>query len=191
MKTSIIGVLLLLQLMIGGQALATKVKIGYFELPPHMYQGENSNAQGASVNYFNQVFKQMDYEVEWVGPLPYMRLLKMIEKGQIDALPLMQESEKEPLFQFPDAPYYSPQPVLFVKKSNPLQQVQSIDDIRGLTIGFIAGVEPSPFIKTHEKELKMEYMAQQDWLELNLMKLKRNRIDAVYGLNQVSTQGEI
>lgn len=33
-------------------------------------------------------------------------------------------------------------------------------------------------------------MAQQNWLELNLLKLMRGRIDAVHGLNQISTQSQ-
>lgn len=130
MKTYVIGVLLVLQLMLGSEVMAATVKMGYFNLPPHMYATSEGKAQGASVRYVNTVFKLMGYDVEWVGPLPYMRLLHYIEDGEIDGMPLMQESEKEPLFFFPDTPYYQPQPVFIVKKSNPLAKIGSITDIQ-------------------------------------------------------------
>ncbi|MFO6422089.1 transporter substrate-binding domain-containing protein [Motilimonas sp. KMU-193] len=179
--------LLTIFVLLGSQAMAATVKMGYFNLPPHMYSDSQGAAQGASVNFVNQIFTQMGYEVEWIGPMPYMRLLHYIEEANIDGMPLMQESEKEPLFYFPKYPYYRPQPVLIVKKSNPLTEIKSIADIKNYQVGFIAGVELSPFMKAHQDQLKIEYLSQQNWLELNLLKLKRGRIDAVYGLNQIST----
>ncbi|MCE2596404.1 transporter substrate-binding domain-containing protein [Motilimonas cestriensis] len=178
--------LLFILIISSGHSYSETVKIGYFILPPHMDVGSKGEAQGASVSYVDVIFKQMGYDVEWVGPMPYMRLMNKIEKGEIDVLPLMQESEKEPHFYFPDHPYYRPQSVFIMKKSHPLAEIRSVDDIRNLKIGFIAGVEPSPFIQAHLQELSIEYLPQQNWLELNLMKLQRSRIDAIYDLNQIS-----
>ena len=187
MKTICICIALIAAIM-QWPSYAKTLTFGYFDIPPHMYQDTEGTARGASINYVNAVFQQMGYDIKWVGPLPYGRLLRFIEDGALDGVPLMQEAEKEPLFYFPNAPYYSPQPILALKKNNPLQQISSIDDIRNFKIGFIAGVEPSPFIKAHQQQLDIIYRPQQQWLEINLLSLQHDRIDAVYGLNQVSTQ---
>ena len=54
---------------------ADTIKMGYFQHQPHQYIDDEAKPKGATIKYFEIVAKKMGYEVEWVGPLPFARMM--------------------------------------------------------------------------------------------------------------------
>jgi len=62
------------------------VRIGFFELKPHIYLEKSGEINGSAVEYWeNWLLKEMDVKVEWVGPLSYTRLIGKLKSGEIHA----------------------------------------------------------------------------------------------------------
>lgn len=74
MKISVL-VFLLLNTM---NVLAETLKVGYFEVRPHFFYNEKTKKpQGAAITYFKNAIKEMGYDIEWIGPLPFPRMIEM------------------------------------------------------------------------------------------------------------------
>ena len=105
----LIGLLIAGILQIDAQiAGAETIRMGYFEVRPHIYTSETSGLPaGAAVTFFEMVAKNMGYDVDWVGPLPHARLVSYLEKGEeIDGDPIMSMTpEREKFLFFPEIPF--------------------------------------------------------------------------------------
>lgn len=164
---------------------AEKIKMGYFNLSPHVFYDKTSQIlQGASINYFNATASAMGYEVEWSGPLPFPRLIIYLKEGKIDGSIMMNKNpERETFLFYPDPPYHMVQRILVVKKENKLDKITSINDILGYKVGFMRDAHLSPFIKDNVDKITLELIGGENWVEQNLIKLTAGRLDAVYDLN--------
>ncbi len=164
---------------------AEKIKMGYFNLIPHMfYDATSQKLQGASIDYFTAAASTMGYEVEWLGPLPFPRLIRYLKDGIVDGSLMMNKNpEREAFLLYPELPYHWVQRILVVKIENKLDKITSINDVLGYKIGFMKDAHLSPFIKDNMEKITLELIGGQDWVQQNLLKLKLGRLDAVYDLN--------
>ena len=160
------------------------IKMGYFSLPPFHYFDESiSQPKGAAIEYFNALALKMGYRVEWVGPLPLLRLSNKLENGDLDGT--IGFTKFQPLtdyLYYTDKILYFAQPSIMVKKENPLTQIDSIEDIKGYRIGSnisISGYH-TPLIDKNTDLLKLEKLRGEKWLEQNIKKLISERVDAVF-----------
>ncbi len=165
---------------------AETVRMGYFEIKPHMYlDSKTGKPAGASIRYFESIAKEMGYDVEWAEALPLPRLLQYLKEGNIDGTLVMTKNpEREEFLWYPDSPYHLMRPIFVVKKDNKLEKIESIADVKGYRVGFLLGGNLTKFIRDHTDDLKMDYIAGQIWAKSNLLKLITGRLDAVYDLNE-------
>ncbi len=166
---------------------AETITMGYFEHRPHMMTAEDGTAHGATITYFEMMAEKMGYEVEWVGPLPTGRMLKMIDDGELDghpqAIPGMSEIQDQQYFG--EQSFFQSKPVFMVRKENPLQAITTIEDVEGYRVGWVQHVRASQFVFEHQTHFKMDLIAANETMwDRNLQKLLADRVDAVHELNQ-------
>ncbi len=161
------------------------IKMGYFELPPHSFTSKYKKATGSSIDYINQIFKKMNYEVKWIGPLPIPRYTKYLEEGTIDGGAMAAGWAKKICF-LSNIPIFHSKPILAVRKDNPLKKINSIKDIMNYSIGWVTSHPYSKFIKINANFLKIERINGASWQLQHLKKLIIGRIDAVHDLNAYS-----
>ncbi len=180
-----IGIILFLFTL---QGWAENVRMGYFEIRPHMYpDGKSGKAAGASARYFEMLAKEMGYDTEWAGPLPFPRLIHYLQEGRVDgSLVIWKNPEREKFLHYPAHPYHMPYTIFVVKKDNPLEKISSIDDVKGYRVGFLQDANLTPFIKENISDLKLDLISGQDWVKNNLLKLTHGRLDAVYDINEAT-----
>lgn len=171
---------------------AETIRIGYFQLPPLQYfDKETQKPRGATFTYFNAMAAQLNYDVEWIGPLPLLRLSQMLEKGEIDGtLGFNKSPEISTFLYFLDEPLYFAYPIIVVRKDNPLTQIQTIKDIEGYNIGTTVSMSGryAPLLDNHRDKITMETLGGEIWIEQNLRKLLAGRIDAVFDRQPYSVQ---
>jgi ABC-type amino acid transport substrate-binding protein len=167
---------------------AETIKIGYFSHKPHQYLSDTSTKpRGATISYFEAVAAKMGYEVEWVGPLPFLRLLDYLKDGTLDGaavLAMANLPELQDFVYYGDKPYYAAQAIFVVRQENPLAQITSIHDVEGYRVGWLANVTPSQFVQDNLAHLRMDYLIPGDTMwEQSLKKLLLGRIDAIHELD--------
>ncbi len=164
------------------------LKMGYFMLQPHTYsEGKDAPAKGAGIEYFNNVAAEMGYKVEWVGPLPLPRLTEYLREGKIDGtvgFPKFPVFEK--FLYYPQQHVYMAQPSLGVSVKNSVAKVQSVNDIKGFRIGFVKSKSgrTTPMIDKNKAQVSMKELSGVGWMEQNLKKLDKGRLDALYDRQQ-------
>lgn len=162
------------------------IKIGYFMLPPHQYLDKNKNTdkpQGASVKYFEIAAAIMGEQVEWVGPLPLLRLSENLKTGQLDGtVGFNRTPRSEAYLYYTASPVFLAQPVLMVRQDNPITEIRTIDDIQGYRIGLIttSGGLYTPLLDRHRHAITLERLGGARWAEQNIRKLLLDRLDAVF-----------
>jgi len=165
---------------------AETVRMGYFEIKPHMYEdSKTGKPAGASIRYFESIAKEMGYEVEWTEVLPFPRLIHYLKEGTVDgSLVITRNPEREEFLYYPQRSYHPAHTIFVLRKDNKLEKIESIEDVKGYRVGFLLGANQTKFIKDHPDDLKMEYIPGQNWVKSNLLKLINGRLDAVYDLNE-------
>jgi ABC-type amino acid transport substrate-binding protein len=170
-------------------ACAESVRIGYFQHPPHQYVNKDGKPEGATITYFEQIATKMGYEVNWVGPLPLIRLLVYIKEGtQLDGTAhLVKNPEFVNYMYYGDKPYHFARSILVVKKENKLNKIKSIDNIKGYNVLYLKGHSPSKFIQENILNLKISLIIpHKSMWQKSLRMLTIGRVDAVYDLNEFS-----
>lgn len=179
-------VLLIVSLLKVGACIAGPIKMGYFLLPPYQYLNKQEDAtqpKGATVKYFGVVAALMEEQVEWVGPLPLLRLVAYLKTGQLDGTVAFYRSpEFEPFLHYAASPVLLAQPILLVRQDNPITEIQSIEDIRGYRIGHVvtAGGRYTPILDKYPDAITLDGLGGNRWAENNIWKLLAGRLDAVF-----------
>ena len=169
-----------------GICIAAPIKMGYFLLPPHQYlneQGDAAQPQGAAIAYFEAAAASIGEQVEWVGPLPLLRLAEHLKTGHLDgAVGFNRSPASEAYLYYAASPVFLAQPVLLVRQDNPITDIQSIDDIQGYRIGLIvtSGGLYTPLLDMHREAISVEGLGGDQWAEQNIRKLLAGRLDAVF-----------
>ncbi len=168
------------------------ITMGFFNLSPHTFVEPGSDTpMGAGIDYFNAHAELMGYSVEWVGPLAFPRLISDLEAGAVDgAVFLSRSPDREEFLHYADRPFVTLNAVLAVNQNHPLQEVTSPEDIRGMTVGFLADSAMGPFMTDNADIVTFDNIAGQNWMEQNIRKLVNERLDAVFDRNSFSIQYE-
>jgi hypothetical protein len=167
---------------------ADPIRMGYFNLAPHHYCDSNdSEPTGAGIKYFEILASNTDDTVEWVGPIPLLRLFKKIELGEIDGtIGLPKFPKLIRVLDYTTIPMFFAKPILVILKNNPLQTITSANDIEGWRIGIISSITGiyTPFIDNNRDMFTLDAICGNKWVELNIKKLLGGRIETIFDRNQ-------
>ena len=160
-----------------------QITVGVFLHPPYVERAtQTGEVYGAGIEYMNAILAEMGYSARFVLQ-PFSRVIASVMHGDVDAsFELIKTPERQTFAYFPDIPAVRLTHVLIVNADSKLLQIQTVDDLKGLTIGYIHGSTIPDFLKV-ENVFEFENISGEDWVKQNLLKLRSRRIDAVLDLN--------
>ena len=175
------GIAMFAPLFVGGVVQAQEVlRIGYFDLPPHVDKVEDGIPKGAAISYFEEfIAPHLGILVDWdTAATPPTRLMQQLRNGEKDAMIFLGKTEERTGYlHYPD-PYLIIPETLAFKKGHPIDRVTMVSDLHGLTVGFLVGGRiPDPL---RDDRIRYDLIAGKRLFERNVEKLLLGRIDAVY-----------
>lgn len=143
------------------------------DYPPFSIVDENDKAKGFAVELMRAALKAMGCEVTFrTGPWAEVR--GWLERGEIDALPLVGRTpEREALFDF-TVPYMSLHGVIVVRANE--TGIDNLDDLRGRKVAVMKGDNFEEFLR---REVPGIDIIATLTFEIALMELFKGRCDAV------------
>ena len=182
--TLVIGIMLFAAWSVNG---AERITMGYFPHKPHQFLPDGATKpRGAMIAYFEMMAEKMGCEVEWIGPLPFTRLLDYLREGKIDgAVNVAVFPEIQQIVMYGDKPIHFSQSVLVVRKENPLTKITAGQDVEGYRIAWLTNVSVLPFMQDNLSHFQMDYVPQSETVwQQQVKKLLLGRVDALYELNE-------
>jgi len=158
-----------------------KVNMLFFDNPPHIYIDEEGNPAGAVYNFIEEgIAPEMDIKFNWVRESTSIpRQMEDIQNKRDTVIALLTYSEERAkLMLFSETPFYSEPPVLAVSRSNPIEAITSVEDLRGMTVGYAIGGYLTPFMR--DDSIVFDLLSNSNYHRVNLKRLNLGRIDAVY-----------
>jgi ABC-type amino acid transport substrate-binding protein len=156
------------------------LKIGYFDIPPHVTKAVDGKPQGAAISYFEEfIAPRFGFPFEWNSEVTApTRLMSQLGSGEIDAMIFLgRTKDREAIFHYPD-PYLVIPEALVLKRDHPIDAIAEPSDLHGLTLGFLVGGRiPEPL---QEDRIRFDLIAGKRLMERNVEKLMLGRIDAIY-----------
>ena len=181
---------LLLCLFVMGNVGAETLRIGVFlHSPVVMQKYPGGEPFGPGIEYAKSVARVLGYEPK-IELLPLSRIFPTLQNGDLDmSLELGITEKRKAYIIYPDKPCFVTHPSLTVRAESPLASIGSIDDVRGLRIGYLLGAYPGSFF-AGATGVTFEYVAGDTWIAQNVGKLLSNRIDAILDQNEFSCLAE-
>ncbi len=169
-------------------AVQPRLQIGFFNLPPHAYLQSGANEpQGAAVSYFNDVANLMGYEIDWIGPYPFPRLILDLQLGNVDgSIFIAKQPEREEFLYYSKLPVNEITSIIAVMNDNPLSAINHAEDLNDLRIGTPSDVILGDFMSQLSDRVIFSNLSGRTWFEQQLQRLVSGRIDAIYGRNNHS-----
>jgi polar amino acid transport system substrate-binding protein len=156
------------------------LRMGYFDLPPHVDRVEGGIPKGAAISYFEEfIAPHLGVSVVWdTVATPPTRLMDQLRNGEKDAMVFLGRTEERTGYlHYPD-PYLIIPETLAFKAGHPIDRVTNVSELHGLTVGFLVGGRiPDPL---RDDEIKFDLIAGKRLFERNVEKLMLGRIDAIY-----------
>jgi polar amino acid transport system substrate-binding protein len=138
---------------------------------PYVYV-ESGQAKGIDYDVTVEVFKRLGVEVDWQF-LPWKRCLAMIDQGLADGiLDIFYTEQRANQLLYPNEPLSDVEFVLFYANTRP-HPVNSLQDLRGLTVGTSPGYSYAPAFSDSPFFTREPAPTH----EANFGKLQRGRID--------------
>ncbi|MBN2535453.1 MAG: transporter substrate-binding domain-containing protein [Spirochaetales bacterium] len=188
MKRIIILIFLLFTL---NSVFSETIRIGYYQFEPYIiFQGKDKSPGGPIGEYWQSyLIPGMKVTVEWIGPLPLLRLLKYFEEGKLDAILLFpRENELEKKYLYPRTPFMTGRPGISLRKDNALDEISGKESLYNLKISYIKGGFLPSFLQS--ASIQIDYTTKEKYLAVNLEKLINKRVDAVFNLDIVTNRYE-
>ena len=160
-----------------------EIKITYFNNSPFIiYDEEERKVTGGALFEFleQHMGPEMGVTFKWGrSPSPIPKQLESIENGSADAIALLAHThERQKKYAFTAIPFFMPSPAIAVLMSNKLEQVDNVEDILSLKIGYARDSYLSPFMRDERINLKL--ITSSNPHEQNIHKLMLGSVDAVY-----------
>ncbi len=166
---------------------ATDVKVGVFIHAPLVQQVTNTSPPtGPTIDYITAMIREMGFSPV-ISVLPYQRVMSGLKSGEIDmTLEIGKLAERETFLYFSDKPVHHMKPSLTFLASNELTTIHSIDDLRGMKIGYLVSAFKANFFDNAPSDIIFDLINSDTWVRQNLEKLLAGRIDAAFDQNAVS-----
>jgi len=156
------------------------LRIGYFDLPPHVTRVEGGIPKGAAISYFEEfIAPHLGVSIVWdTAATPPTRLMDQLRNGEKDAMVFLGKTkERTGYLHYPD-PYLIIPETLALMAAHPIDRVTNVSELHGLTVGFLVGGRiPDPL---RDDEITFDLIAGKRLLERSVEKLILGRIDAIY-----------
>ncbi len=122
------------------QALSSEpLQLVTLDYPPYEYS-ENGEIKGLAVNVIREVFRRLDYKIEIIS-LPWARSLKLVERGQADAIfTAYRTPEREQFLDYSNEVLMPQEVSLFTRKSFPVHQSSELLSLGKYHFGARIGV---------------------------------------------------
>jgi polar amino acid transport system substrate-binding protein len=165
---------------------AENVSVGVFIHYPNVYQSpDTKEIKGAGVDYITTVLNNMGYTPVFTV-LPFARLISALQTSDIDlSFELIKTPEREQFLYYPEKPALTFKPTLTVLSNNRLEAITSINDLKGMKIGYLLNSAIPKFLDAPDM-VTFENLGGEDWVQKNLEKLFAGRIDAALDQNPYS-----
>lgn len=156
------------------------LRIGYFDIPPHVVGVEDGRPKGAAISYFEErIAPHFAVPFEWNSEVTApTRLMRQLGSGEIDAMIFLGKTEERTrVFHYPDPFLVTPETLVF-RVDHPIRAITRPEDLHGLTLGFLVGGRiPEPL---RDDRIRYDLIAGKRLMERNVEKLLLGRIDAIY-----------
>lgn len=156
------------------------LRVGYFDLTPHVVQVEGKEPSGAAVGYFEEfIAPVLGIEIIWDKEVtPPTRLMDQLRTGEKDAMIFLGwTKDRTAYLHYPD-PYLTLPEVMVFRADHPIGQVVTVEDLHGLRVGFLVGGRIPEALQ--DPRITYDLIAGKRLFERNLEKLLLGRIDAIY-----------
>ena len=156
------------------------LRMGYFDIPPHVVNVEGGAPAGAAISYFKEyIAPHLGIAVDWdSAATPPTRLMDQLRNGGKDAMIFLGKTiERTEYLHYPD-PYLIVPETLAFRKDSPVDNITAVGDLHGLTVGFLVGGRIPEALR--DDKIKYDLLAGKRLFERNVEKLLLGRVDAVY-----------
>jgi polar amino acid transport system substrate-binding protein len=156
------------------------LRVGYFDLPPHVIGVEGQHPKGAAIGYFEEyIAPHLGVEIVWDPVVtPPTRLMKQLETGEKDAMIFLGWTKERTAYLHYPRPYLILSETMAFRAEHPLKRVTAVDDLQGLRVGFLVGGRIPDALR--DERITYDLIAGKQLFERNLAKLLHGRIDAIY-----------
>lgn len=190
-----LGLMLLLFTLAYAQA--ETLRVGYFDLPPHVSANTETTTDSeitantetnsnAALQYFDQIAAEMGVEVSYQA-YPLSRLLQMLDEGKLDAaLFLARNPEREKRFVYPQIPLITTQSIFVVSQLSRFHKASDITREHSLTIGVWKGGYYSPTLSNSDN--KLIRLSGNNVALRGLESVIRGRFDAFYSPDKYAVE---
>lgn len=153
------------------------LKIALYDMPPHVIADEKTlQPSGVAVQFLEQKLEiHKHFQVQW-RIAPFARFLADLESGNADmGLLLAKTPERQKRLRFSDAPVFTTDAAVILRKEFPFTGLESLD-------GKILGHTQNSVVPYYFKDsgVRFDSLSGEDVVERNLLRLKLQRIDGVY-----------
>ena len=156
------------------------LRVVCFEYPPNLVADRLGAVPGSPKGAIARVWE--DYiapkagvKIQWIGPVPFSRAMKMLEDGQADAIQhLSRTSEREAKFIFSRKPIMWGRSGILVLKSEPLNAVTDVSQLEEKKIVIIGNGYIPPFMVKNRNRLLIEEV-YGDKAGVSVMRMVVNR----------------
>lgn len=171
-------------------AQAERLRVGYFDLPPHTDLALPGGKQGLALQYFQRISAQMGVEEVSLTGYPLARLLYMLQEERLDmALFLGKTPEREALLSYAREPLLVATPVVAVTRLQPLRQIRTVEDLLPLRLGVWQSGYRSPMLR--DPRLQITTVSSEHVVAQSLRMLLAGRIDGFYFPDLLAVRYEV
>jgi len=156
------------------------LRIGYFDIPPHVVEMEGGKPKGAAISYFEEYLSpHLGLPVEWDSEITApTRLMNQLKNGEKDAMIFLGKTAERTEYLYYPEPYLIIPETLAFRSDYRINQITDVGELHGLTIGFLVGGRIPGALR--DDKIKYDLIAGKRLFERNVEKLLLGRIDAVY-----------
>ncbi|UGQ46890.1 substrate-binding periplasmic protein [Massilia endophytica] len=166
-------------------AQAAPLRVGGFVVAPIVSGRPGLPLEGALREFMEQHVASQGVALQWMPPASLQRSLESLRNGSLDIVLLLSGShERGPGIGTFSWSYLHTQPHLAVRRDSPRMAVNSLNELAGMEIGWLAGSQIVDDLKP--VPIRWQFVAATDWQTANLRKLQARRIDAAFFENEFS-----
>ena len=136
---------------------ADVLRVVCFKYPPNLVDdrlgASAGTPKGAIVNVWeNYIGPKAGLKIQWIGPVPFSRAMKMLESGEADAIQhLSKTPDREAKFIFSKKPIMWGRSGLLLLKSDPIVGIKDLSMIGDRKIAIIGDGYLPPFLLNNRK----------------------------------------
>jgi len=173
--------ILLSLLFVGGTVRAQEtLRVGYWNIPPHVTGVVNNEPTGAAIGYFDEyIAPRLGVTVAWDADVtPPTRLMDQLRNGQKDVMIFLgRTKERTDYLHYPDPYLEIPQTLAFLE-NHPISRITNVSELYGLRVGFLVGGRLPDELR--DDRIHYDLIAGERLFQRNVKKLLLDRIDAIY-----------